>query len=106
MEPYNHDLLQDAFYHLDNLKFKLTELKLEHNRNRELVYFIDDLIKDCDLIQLIIQSYDKHNFRHLCNIVNHSFTNPNCHGVILCIPKKRFARTLDKGKMDYINFPS
>lgn len=104
MEAYNQNLLQDASYHLDNLKVNLTKLKLAYNRDRELVAFIDSLIRDCDLILLIINSYDKHNVRLMCNIINHSYMNPNCHGVILCITKKRYNGSIDKGKMDYKNF--
>lgn len=106
MEAYNQDLLHDAFYHLDNLKMNLTKLKLIYNRNRELVDFADGLIKDCEFIQFIIRSYDKHNFRKLCDMVNHSFLNPDCHGVILVIAKKRFENNLDQSKMHYIKFSS
>jgi len=104
MEAYNQNLLQDASYHLDNLKVNLTKLKLVYNRNRELVAFIDGLIEDCDLILLIINSYDKHSVRLMCNIINLSFINPNCHGMLLSITKKRYVSSLDKGKMDYKNF--
>ncbi|MBC7523930.1 MAG: hypothetical protein H7239_05780, partial [Flavobacterium sp.] len=46
MAAYNQDLLQDAAYHLDNHKTNLTRIKLDYNRERELVSFIDQLIKD------------------------------------------------------------
>lgn len=105
MEAYNQNLLQDASYHLDNHKTNLTKLKLAYNRDRELVSFIDQLIKDCDLIELIIKSYDKHNIILLCAMANHSFSNPTCHGVIITIIKKRFTNNLDRGRMNYINFP-
>ena len=106
MEPYNKDLLQDAFYHLDNLKSNLTKLKLAYNRDRLIVSYIDDLLKDCELIQLIIQSYDIYSFRSLCNMINNSFSDPNSHGVLAIIPKKRFGENFDRGKLDFIIFPA
>ena len=75
MVAYSQDLLQDAFYHLDMLKIKQTKVKLAYNRDRAIVNCMDELLKDCELIQLIIQSYDSHNFRYLCNLINHSFSN-------------------------------
>jgi hypothetical protein len=106
MEPYNQDLLQDAFYHLDNLKFNLTKLKLDYNRDRVIVTYIDQLLKDCELIQLIIQNYDIYSFRSLCNLINNSFSDPNSHGVLAIIPKKRFGENFDRGKLDLIIFPA
>lgn len=106
MEPYNQDLLQDAFYHLNNLKSNLTKLKLAYNRDRLIVSYIDDLLKDCELIQLIIQSYDSYNFRLLCNMINNSFSDPNSHGVLAIIPKKRFGENFDRGKLNHIKFPA
>ena len=103
MVAYNQDLLQDAFYHLDMLKIKQTKVKLAYNRDRVIVNCMDELLKDCDLIQLIIQSYDSHNFRYLCNLINHSFSNPATHGVHIIIRKKRFANNTDQGKFDLIN---
>jgi hypothetical protein len=104
MVAYNQNLLQDAFHHLDNLKLKLTKLKLAYNRDRIIVSCIDDLLKDCELIQFIIESYDNHNFRHLCNIINNSFLNPNTHGVHAIITRKRFEHNADRGKFDLLNF--
>ena len=106
MEPYNQDLLQDAFYHIGNLKFNLTKLKLANNRDRTIVNHIDDLLKDCELIQLIIQSYDSYNFRLLCNMINTSFSDSNSHGVIAIITKKRFEPNIDKSKLNLIKFPA
>ena len=106
MGAYNQDLLQDAFYHLNNLKSNLTKLKLAYNRDRLIVSYIDDLLKDCELIQLIIQSYDIYSFRNLCNIINNSFSDPNSHGVLAIIPKKRFGENFDRGKLDLIKFPA
>ena len=63
-----------------------------------------DLLKDCELIQFIIESYDNHNFRHLCNMINNSFINQNTHGVHAIITKKRFELNADRGKFDLINF--
>lgn len=104
MAAYNHDLLPDAIYHLDNLKLNLTKLKLAYNRDRQIVSDIDDLLKDCELIQLIIQSYDSHNFRLLCNLINNSFSDENCHGVMAFITKKRFGRRYDRGRLNQITF--
>lgn len=104
MEAYNQDFLRDAFYHLDSLKLKLTKLKLAYNRDRSTVGYIDDLLKDCELIQLIIQSYDSYNFRLLCNMINNSFADSNTHGVFAIITKKRFESNIDKGKLDLIKF--
>lgn len=70
METYNQDLLQDIFYHLDNLKVDLTRLKILYNRERNIVNSVDSLINDCDLIQLILRSYDNNNFRLMCNMIN------------------------------------
>jgi hypothetical protein len=70
MEAYNQDLLQDTSYHLDNLKINLTRLKILYNRERNTVDLIDDLIKDCELIQLLIRSYDNKNFRLMCDMIN------------------------------------
>jgi hypothetical protein len=106
MEPYNQDLLQDAFYHLQNLKFNLTKLKLAYNRDRLIVSYIDDLLKDCELIQLIIQSYDSYNFRLLCNMINNSFSDSNSHGVLAIITKKRLGENYDRGKLNHIKFPA
>lgn len=106
MEPYNKDLLQDAFYHLENLKFNLTKLKLDYNRDRVIVTYVDHLLKDCELIQLIIQNYDIYSFRSLCNLINNSFSDPNSHGVLAIIPKKRFGKNFDRGKLDLIKFPA
>lgn len=106
MDANNQNLIADAFYHLDILKTDLTRQKILHNRDREFVDTIDKLLSHCELIQLLLKSYDSLNFRLLCNIVNSSFMNPNCHGVTIIIPKKRLANNLDKGKMDYITFPS
>lgn len=99
MEAYNQNLLQDAFFHIDNLKKNLTILKLNYNRNRELVSAIDEILKDCNLIQLIIRSYDNYNFRNFCDIVNCSFKNSDCHGVIIIISKKRYGNNYDRTKM-------
>lgn len=104
MEEYNQDLLQDVFFHINNLKLKQTKLKLAYNRDRIIVSCIDDLLKDFELIQFIIESYDNHNFRHLCNMINNSFLNPNTHGVHAIITKKRFEHNADKGKFDLLNF--
>jgi hypothetical protein len=104
MAAYNQDLLQDAFYHLDNLKLKLTRIKLTSNRDRALVNCIDELLKDCDLIQLIIQSYDVYNFRLLCNIINNSFADINTHGVHAMITRKRYGPNIDKTKLNFISF--
>jgi hypothetical protein len=106
MEPYNQDLLQDAFYYLDNLKFNLTKIKLAYNRDRAIVNHIDNLLKDCELIQLIVQSYDSYNFRLLCNMINNSFADPNSHGVLVFIIKKRFGENYDRGKLNHIKFPA
>ena len=105
MAAYNQNLLQDAAYHLDNHKTNLTRIKLDYNRERELVTFIDQLIKDCDLIELIIKSYDKHNIMLLCALANHSFSDPSSHGVTITIIKNRFANNLDRGRMNHIIFP-
>lgn len=104
MAAYNHDLLPDAFYHLDNLKLNLTKLKLAYNRDRQIVSSIDDLLKDCELIQLIIQSYDSHNFRLLCNLINNSFSDTNCHGVLAIITKKCYGEHYDRGRLNQIRF--
>ena len=106
MEPYNQDLLQDAFCHLDNVKFKLTKLKLDYNRDLVIVTYIDHLLKDCELIQLIIQNYDIYSFRSLCDLINNSFLDPNSHGVLAIIPKKRFGENFDRGKLAVIKFPA
>lgn len=103
MAAYNQDLLQDAFYHLDMLKLKQTKIKLAYNRDRVIVNCMDELLKDCELIQFIIQSYDSHNFRYLCNLINLSFSNPETHGVHVFLIKKRFENNADKGKFDLIN---
>lgn len=105
MAAYNQDLLHDAFYHLDILKVKQTKVKLAYNRDRVIVNCMDELLKDCELIQLIIQSYDSHNFRYLCNLINQSFSNPETHGVYIILTKKRFENNADKGKFDLINYP-
>ena len=104
MVAYNQDLLQDAFYHLDMLKIKQTKLKLAYNRDRLIVNCMDDLLKDCELIQLLVASYDNHNFRYLCNLINTAFANPNNHGVHVIITKKRFEYNADKGKFELIPF--
>ena len=103
MVAYNQDLLQDAFYHLDMLKTKQTKVKLAYNRDRVIVNCMDELLKDCELIQFIIQSYDSYNFRYLCNLINHSFSKPETHGVYIILTKKRFENNADKGKFDLIN---
>lgn len=103
MEAYNQNLLNDVFYHLHNLKQKITHVKLNYNRDRDLVNTVDDLLKTCDLIQFIIQSYDSYNVRHLCNIINNSFADPNSHGIIAIITKKRYADTFDRGRLDFIH---
>ena len=104
MEAYNQDLMQDAFYHLDNLKSNLTKLKLAYNRDRLIVSYIDDLLKDCELIQLIIQSYDIHNFRRLCDNINSCFLDPNSHGVLAYIIKKQFAENYRRDRLSHLIF--
>jgi hypothetical protein len=99
MEALKQNLTQDTFYHLDNLKFNLTKLKLAHDRNRTIVDHIDDLLTDCELIQLIIQSYDNHNFRHVCNVINNYFLDPNIQGVSIVFIKKRYELNIDHGKL-------
>lgn len=102
MAAYNQDFLQDAFFHVDNLKLTLTRLKITYNRDRTIVCCIDKLLYDCELIQLIIQTYDIYNFRYLCNKINNSFINPNSHGVHVVITKKRYGPTIDYGKLEFI----
>lgn len=99
MEALKQNLTQDIFYHLDNLKFKLTKLKLAHDRNRAMVNHIDDLLTDCELIQLITHSYENHNFRLVCNAINNYFLDPNIHGVSIVFIKKRYELNIDHGKL-------
>jgi hypothetical protein len=104
MQAYNEDLLQNAFFHFERLKRNLTELKLTYSKDRAIVNHIDALLKDCELAQLIIQSYDSHNFKLLCDMINNSFSDPNSHGVLVFIPKKRFGKNYNRGKLNQITF--
>ena len=104
MEPYNQDLLQDAIYHLHDLELNLTKLKLAYNRDRVIVNYIDHLLKDCELILTIIQRYDVHNFRRLCGNINSSFLDPNSHGLLAYIIKKRFAENYRGDKLNHLIF--
>lgn len=104
MEPYNQDLLQDAFYHLNNLKFNLTKLKLAYNRDRAIVNNIDHLLEVCELILNIIKRYDIHNFRRLCDNINSSFLDPNSHGVLAYIIKKQFAENYRGDRLSHLIF--
>jgi hypothetical protein len=104
MEAYNQDLLKDAVYHLDNLKFDLTKLKLAYNRDREIMTYVDGFLYNCDLIQLMIERYDTYNCIRLCNIINNTFLDLNSHGALIFMPKKCFGKDYNRGKMTQINF--
>ena len=102
MDPYNPDLAQDIFYHFNNLKVKLCKIKIKYNKDRAIVNQIDDLLNDCEFIEFIIKKYDTKNFLHLCNKINSSFSDPNSHGVLAHIIKKRFAENYRGDKLNYI----
>lgn len=104
MEPFNQDLLQGAFCHLENLKLILTRLQLKHSIDRVTVNDIYDSLHECQFIELNIKSYDNHNFRLLCNSINSSFSDPNSHGVKVFITKKKFGKNFDAGKLSTLNF--
>jgi hypothetical protein len=104
MEVNNQDLLKDVFYHFNNLNIKLAKIKLTYNRDRVLVDHIEDVLKDCELMQHLIQTYDVYSFRRLCDLINDSFADLNSHGVHVIVTKKSFGPNIDLSKLSLIKF--
>lgn len=92
-------VLDDVFYHLNNLKTDYTKLKIEFNKDQYLVHAMNKLVQEIELIELIIKSYDNYNLKVLTNEINIALlSDPELHCVNIIVKKKAFLDHLDKSK--------
>jgi hypothetical protein len=105
MEANNINLITDVFTHLENLKTDFTRLKIDYNKNYFIVFALDRYTKALELIEELIQSYDKQNFKSITNEVNTLLTkDTELHGVIVSIKKSKHNSNFDHSKMATLIF--
>lgn len=105
MEINNQTLISDALSHLSFLKNDFARLRLDYNRDNNLVYSTGKYIESCELIGQLIKGYDNHNFKLLSNKINSVLLkDAELHGVLITIRKNKYSHNFDPSKMASIIF--
>ena len=105
MQNDNQIYISDALSHLSGLKTDFARLRLDYNRDKQLVYTIEKYIESCELIGQLIKGYDSHNFKLLSNNINSVLLkDAELHGVLITIKKSKHVNNFDHSKMASITF--
>lgn len=101
----NQKNISDALSHLNALKIEFARLRLDYNRDKQLVYTFAKHVESCELIEQLIKGYDNHNFKLLSNNINSVLLkDAELHGVLITIKKSKHAPNFDHSKMASIIF--
>lgn len=105
MQINNQVLISDAIGHLNCLKNDFARLRLDYNRDNNIVYSTGKFIESCELICQLIKGYDNHNFKLLSNNINSVLLKDSeLHGVLITIRKNKHSHNFDPSKMASIIF--
>ena len=105
MQTNNQALISDALSHLNFLKNDFARLRVDYNRDNNLVYATGKYIESCELIGRLIKGYDNHNFKLLSNNINSVLLKDSeLHGVLITIRKNKHSHNFDPSKMASIIF--
>ena len=105
MQINNQVLISDAIGHLNCLKNDFARLRLDYNRDNNIVNSTGKFIESCELIGQLIKGYDNHNFKLLSNNINSVLLKDSeLHGVLITIRKNKHSHNFDPSKMASIIF--
>ena len=105
MQSDNQIYISDVLNHLNDLKTDFARLRLDYNRDKQLVYSIGKYIESCELIEQLIKGYDNHNFKLLSKNINSVLLkDAELHGVLITIKKSKHTHNFDHSKMASIIF--
>ena len=105
MQMNNQKNISDALSHLSDLKTNFARLRLDYNRDNNMVYNTGKYIESCVLIEQLIKGYDNHNFKLLSNNINSVLLkDTELHGVLITIKKSKHTYNFDHSKMASIIF--
>ena len=105
MQTNNQKNILDALSHLSDLKTNFARLRLDYNRDNNMVYNTGKYIESCELIEQLIKSYDNDNFKLLSNNINSVLLkDAELHGVLITIKKSKHTYNFDHSKMASIIF--
>lgn len=101
----NQILISDALVHLETLKTDLSRLRLDYNRDSNLVYATSRHIESCELIGQLVKTYDNPNFKLLSNTINSLLLQDSeLHGILITIKKGKHRDNFNHCKMASVVF--